>query len=203
MDQPTPVEDAFALHPVVAAAAEGRLPDWTVAGAARRAHMARVAALLDSWAEASGLPDRERARWRAVGHLHDALRDASPAVLRALVPDQAGEVSDELLHGPAAAERLRADGVADEELLAVVAFHTTGDAGFGKLGRALYAADYLEPGRGFMTERRAELRALAPGDLDAVTREVARARMANLEESMPSHPRTVAFLGRLEAEGHE
>src|SRR5687767_6850364 len=63
------------MHPVVAAAARGELPGWAVAGAARREHIARVAGLLDSWAVGLGLQGVERARWRAAGWLHDALRE--------------------------------------------------------------------------------------------------------------------------------
>jgi 2-amino-4-hydroxy-6-hydroxymethyldihydropteridine diphosphokinase len=162
--------------------------------------MERVADLLGSWAQESGLGEEEQVRWRAAGHLHDALRDASPEALRSLVPDQVGDVPDDLLHGPAAAELLRRDGVTDEELLAAIASHTIGDASFGRLGRALYAADFLEPGRTFMVEERARLRERARVDLDAALVDVVRARMAHLERSMSVHPRTTAFLKTLEAE---
>ncbi|MDH3205028.1 MAG: HD domain-containing protein [Gemmatimonadota bacterium] len=201
MDRSTSVDDRVALHPLVQAAAEGVLPDWSVAGPQRLLHMARVAALLDSWADGLGLPIEERARWRAAGYLHDSLRDAPAASLRALA-GSLGDISDPLLHGPAAAQRLRTDGVADEELLAAVAFHTTGDPAFRRLGRALYAADFLEPGRTYLGEREVELRARAPRDLDAVVLEVVRARAAYLDGRMDLHPRTKAFLGTLEAELH-
>jgi HD superfamily phosphohydrolase YqeK len=115
------------------------------------------------------------------------------------------------LHGPAAAERLREEGVADEELLAAVAYHTIGDPSFGQLGRALYAADFLEPGRTFRAEWRAELRERVPAELDAVVLEVARARVAHVREvhgfsdepGLVGRARTVAFLNQLEAEVHE
>jgi HD superfamily phosphohydrolase YqeK len=186
------------MHPLVTAAARGELPEWAVAEPARREHMARVSGLLDEWAQQSGLSAEERTRWCAAGYLHDALRDAAPDSLRALVPDDEEGPSDSLLHGPAAAARLRAEGVADEELLDAVAFHTIGDAGFGRLGRALYAADFLEPGRSFLAERRARLRARAPGELDAVVREVAKERIRNLVHGdMPLNARTVAFWNAL------
>lgn len=203
MERSTPVDDCMAPHHVVTAAANGCLPEWADAELERRAHMARVADLLDSWAEQLGLEDEDRVRWRATGYLHDALRDAPPTSLRRLVPDRDG-VPDGLLHGPAAAERLRTDGVTDEELLAAIEFHTTGDATLGRLGRALYAADFLEPGRTFSDEWRGELRSRAPADLDEVVLEVARARVAHHRARRQApHPASLAFLNELEAERHE
>lgn len=190
------------LHPIVAAAAQGRLPDWAVAGADRRAHMERVATLLDSWATGLGLPEAERARWRAVGYLHDALRDEAPDELRDLVSKDFRALPGPVLHGPAAATRLRAVGVADEDLLAAIALHTIGGAELGKLGRALYAADFLEPGRSFLEEWRESLRARMPADLNAVVLELVRARIGHLlERGTPVPWRTVAFWNALVEEG--
>jgi 2-amino-4-hydroxy-6-hydroxymethyldihydropteridine diphosphokinase len=192
---------ASALHPLVAAAARGELPSWAVAGAARREHMARVAGLLDVWAAALGSSEDDRARWRAAGYLHDALRDERADVLRPLVPPGQRDLLGPMLHGPAAAERLRQDGVRDEELLSAVAAHTTGRAGLEVLGLALYAADYLEPGRDFGSEAdelHTSLRARMPGDLRAVVRDVAAERMRRgLESRRPLHPDTVALYNEL------
>lgn len=193
----------MALHPLVSAAASGCFPEWAVVEPARREHMLRVATLMDAWAREMDIGDAERERWRAAAYLHDALRDAPPDSLRAALPGAEG-VPDALLHGPAAAERLREGGVEDEELLAAVAYHTLGDLGFGVLGRALYAADFLEPGRTFLAERRAELRARAPKELDSVVREVAGERIRDqIGRGLPLHPRTVAFWNRLVKEQSE
>jgi HD superfamily phosphohydrolase YqeK len=51
------------------------------------------------------------------------------------------------------------------------------------VGRILYCADYLEPGRPFDRERRAELAASLPSNPGAVLREVARARLLHLIQS--------------------
>lgn len=191
----------LSLHPAVANAAEGRLPDWAMAGDDRRAHMERVSALMDSWADALGVEDDERRRWRAAGHLHDALRDADPDALRARVPPALQGLPGALLHGPAAAERLRIDGVEDGELLKAVAFHTVGSPRFRRLGRALYAADFLEPGRPYRPDWRAELRGRMPDELDAVVREVLRARIGHrLERGDPVLAPTMDFWNRLSEE---
>ena len=68
----------------------------------------RVTALLDRWATDMHLDAVEAAAWHDAGRLHDALRDAPEADLRAVVPDPALPCG--VLHGPAAAVRLAADG---------------------------------------------------------------------------------------------
>ena len=187
-----------ALGPVVRAAARGELPDWARASEKRRAHIARVAALLGAWAEGLGLPEEERTRWLAAGWLHDVLREADPDELRPLVPDAFRHLPGKLLHGPAAAERL--DGEADAELLDAIRYHTLGSARFGRLGRALYLADFLEPGRRYEPEWTASLRDRMPHDMAAVMREVVEARVRHVTESGSIlHPETRALHEQVEA----
>jgi HD superfamily phosphohydrolase YqeK len=189
------------LHDIVSEAAESRLPAWAVASDARRAHMARVAGLMRDWSEALGLDDDDRVRWRAAGYLHDVLRDEEPAVLWERTPPDLRDLPGPLLHGPAAAERLRVAGVLDGELLSVVAFHTVGDPSFDRFGRALYAADFLEPGRTFLAEWRAALRARVPAELDDVLFEIAGARITSLvERGTAVLPRTIRFWNTLVSE---
>jgi HD superfamily phosphohydrolase YqeK len=176
---------------LVRAAARGRLPDWTTVSPKRLAHMGRVAALMRDWAGRLGLPQGEVDRWTAAGWLHDALRDADAVALRAAVPTQFRDVHPLLLHGPAAAERLNGD--ADEEIRDAVRYHTLGFAGFGLLGKALYLADFMEPGRTFDPAWTASLRARMPGEMDAVLREVVDARVRHVGEGGEVHPVTLAF----------
>jgi len=168
------------LHPVLAEAGEGRLPPWAEVSPGRLAHILRVAALMDSWAAALGVPDEERRRWRAAAWLHDALRDAEPRRLRTGLPEETRTLPGLVLHGPAVAERLRAEGVDDEPLLCAIAYHTLGHPALDRLGRALYLADFLEPGRGFEPLRRASLRARMPASMDAVLRSVVGARLRHV-----------------------
>lgn len=160
--------------------------------------MARVADLMGAWAASAGLGTADVVRWRAAAHLHDALRDADPEVLRPRLPPELQRLEAPLLHGPAAAERLRIDGVEDGELLSAVAYHTVGSPDFGRLGRALYAADFLEPGRTFLPEWRAELRSRMPGELDEVVFEILGARLRHrVERGGRILPRTLDFWNRL------
>lgn len=180
------------LSPVVAAAARGELPAWAEVSPPRHAHMARVAELMGVWAATLDLPEDERARWVAVGWLHDALRDAPHDRLRAEVPEESRDLPGVVLHGPAAAERLK--GEADERVLRAIRYHTIGHPSLDRLGRALYLADFLEPGRDFEIEWRETLRARMPHDLTEVLLEVLGARLAHLVEvRKPIRPETAAF----------
>lgn len=182
-------------------AAAGELPAWSVVSERRRAHISRVALLMQGWAESLQLPESESARWRAAAWLHDALRDESPAQLREQVPPELRELPDRLLHGPAAAARLRAEGCDDDALLDAVAFHTIGSERLDRLGRALYLADFLEPGRSFSPAWRAALRARMPGALDDVLRAVVRARIEHvLAAGSTMRAETLAFWNALAAE---
>lgn len=183
-----------ALHPLVAAAAEGVLPEWANATPARRAHMERVAALLDEWSAGLGLPERERRRWRSTAYLHDAVKDADPEELVRWLDPPLSELPGPVIHGPASARRLEQSGVEDEELLDAVRYHTLGHARFRRLGRGLFAADFLEPGRDLENEWRAGLRSRMPHALDDVVREILRARILHLVEAgRPVRTETMGF----------
>lgn len=118
---------------------------------------------------------RERAAWLDSGWWHDALRDADEATLRSLTADC--ERPFGMLHGPAAALRLEAEGEQRGEVLEAIRWHTVGSTAWARTGRALYMADFLEPGRQFMQADRAFLADRVPEAFDAVFRQVVRLRL--------------------------
>jgi HD superfamily phosphohydrolase YqeK len=186
------------IHPLVERAARGQLPAWSEVGEKRRRHIERVAGLLEDWAIAAGLGDEERTRWVAAGYLHDALKEKPEAELRALLSGEDRELPEPLLHGPAVAARLREEGVEDEELLVALAYHTLGHPNLGRTGCALYAADFLEPGRDLKNEWRAALRGRMPGGMAEVVKEIVSQRIAFLlERGRPLREETVAFWNRM------
>jgi HD superfamily phosphohydrolase YqeK len=190
------------VHPVVERAAQGELPPWAAVSPGRREHMDRVSRLLDAWAREEDLTEVEQVRLRAAGYLHDVLHEAEPEALRGRVPPGLDDLPGELLHGPAAAEQLRCVGVRDGELLRAVAYHTLGHVGFGQLGRLLYVADFLEPGRDLLNDWRASLREKMPDQTTVVLRSVVAARIAHLvDEGRRLRPETVAFWNSLAEEG--
>lgn len=155
------------------------LPDWAHVSAERRAHIQRVVALLEQWADAMHVPAQERDRWLRAGWLHDALRDAP--------------LGNPIAHGPAAAERAAADGERDRGVLDAVRYHTIGSPDWDDVGKMLYLADSLEPGRA-----QSDLMLRVPAERDAVLREVARRRLEwVLRSGWPLAPETVAFWNQL------
>ncbi|MBM4193788.1 MAG: hypothetical protein FJ202_05335 [Gemmatimonadetes bacterium] len=151
------------------------LPAWAVVSDRRRAHIERVTTLLDRWAAEMQVSADEARAWHDAGRWHDALRDAPEATLRAIVTDPALPLG--VLHGPAAATRLEEQGERRPGVLAAVRWHTVGSPLWDRTGRALFMADFLEPGRSFMAQDRAFLADLLPHDFDAVFRQVVRMRL--------------------------
>ena len=176
-------------------AAEPQLPSWAQVGEKRRGHIARVTALLDRWAAEMSLTAGEAQAWHDAGRWHDALRDAPEADLRELLRGTPFAASPSgVLHGPAAAARLEREGEARAGVLLAVRWHTVGNAAWDHTGRALFMADFLEPGRGFMRHDRAFLASLLPRDFDGVFRQVVRMRLEwTLREGEPLFPEGIVL----------
>lgn len=154
------------------------VPDWAHMSPSRLRHVHRVAALVSSWADAMSIPPSERNRWLRAAWLHDALRDASPEELERLTPGMTGPVA--IRHGPASAAVAKSLGETDRGVLDAIRYHSVGLAEWDMVGRVLYCADYLEPGRADEAESRAELARRFPTDSQGVTVEVARRRILRL-----------------------
>ena len=169
------------------------LPPWAQVSKKRGKHIRRVTALLSAWGEEMGLPVAERQSWVDAGRYHDALRDAPVEELRALAGSSLEEV--ELLHGPAAAAKLEREGETRRDLLDAIQYHSIGSKNWARVGKALYMADYLEPGRTFDMERRALLSLRVPRDFEGIFREVVRSRMAYARDNgFTEYPESVELL---------
>jgi 2-amino-4-hydroxy-6-hydroxymethyldihydropteridine diphosphokinase len=172
------------------------LPVWAQVTDTRRGHIERVTTLLDAWTETLGLDRDEAQAWHDAGAWHDALRDAEAEELTRWAGADGRPVS--ILHGPAAAARLAAEGEGRDDVLEAVRWHTLGNPDWGRTGRALFMADFLEPGRPFMPRDRAFLASQVPADFDGVFAQVVRMRLEwTLREGKPVFPETVALWNRL------
>jgi len=168
------------------------MPDWACVTEKRKGHINRVVSLLMRWADELEIGEDERRTWRDAGLLHDALRDAPESELRRLSGDEKRE--EELLHGPAVANLLESQSNANASLLEAVRYHTVGSPRWDRAGRALYMADFLEPGRGFLKSYRAFLAVQVPHDFDGVFRQVLRTRLEHaLREGFTLFPETVGL----------
>ena len=88
----------------------------------------------------------------------------------------------ELLHGRAAAVRLsEVYGIDDKEILEAVSCHTFGSVSLGKLGKIIFAADKIEPGRPQSTEE--YRKNLFSKDLDSLVLQVLEENKAYLEKN--------------------
>lgn len=169
-----------------------QLPAWAVVSERRLAHIERVTALLDRWAGELRLPDDDAQAWHDAGAWHDAMRDAGEEELRRWAGDVPWPVK--VLHGPAVAARLAGDGETRQDLLEAIRWHTLGHSAWARTGRALYMADFLEPGRPFAVHERAFLAKHVPNDFDGVFRQVVQLRIEwTVREGKPVWPETAAL----------
>jgi HD superfamily phosphohydrolase YqeK len=148
------------------------------------------------WADKLDVAPAERDRWRRAALLHDALKDAPLQLQDALADVRWGPTN--LLHGPAAAVLAERHGEIDRGVLDAVRYHSVGYAGWDRVGRMLYLADYLEPGRDGMPAAAGAIRRRVTDDPHAALRDVARLRIVHhLRRGHPLLPETVAFWNAL------
>lgn len=130
---------------------------------------------------------------------HDLAREWGPGALRRRIREAGLEPSDDpvLDHGRVGALILHEEyGVDDPRVLSAVSHHTLGDPSLGPVGKILFVADFLEPGRPRSTkEMRAQVERLRLDD--AVLYVIQKAR----ESFGPPHPRTEAWHRELETHG--
>jgi len=82
-----------------------------------------------------------------------------------IVADDTEQQNPELLHGRLGAAMVRDElGIADEDILNAIRWHTTGRAGMSLLEKIIYLADLIEPTRNF--EGICDIRALSEDDID-------------------------------------
>ena len=155
------------------------LPPWAEVSKRRHAHIRRVAALVEGWADDMRVSADERRRWLRAVWLHDALKDA--------------KLPDGTTHGPAAADRAAQEGETDQGVLDAVRYHSVGYAGWDNVGKILFLADFLEPGRP-NRRRRARLARRVPRRRDAVLIRVLAAQIRRqLREEKEIDPLTLQF----------
>ncbi len=171
----------------------------------RQAHSQRVVSVMEALARAHHL-DLEAARLAGWGH--DLAREWSrPALLAearrlGLTWGPFEEREPLLLHGPVAAMWLREAGVGSPEVWEAIRYHTTGAPRLGKLGRALFIADGVEPGRQYA--ERDELFHQALQDLDAGYCAVLASTLRYLDRrQLVPHPDMVAAWALCSPSGHQ
>jgi predicted HD superfamily hydrolase involved in NAD metabolism len=174
---------------------ESRLPEKTLR------HTLSVAETLVALSGPAGVqPDRAE----AAGLLHDLCKPLKAPELLARAENDGLDIRPwhrrrpALLHGPVAAEECRRElGVDDEDVLEAIYWHTTGRPGLGRLGQALYVADFAEPLRPY-TESAEARHVLEAEGFDAALRFVAHAKLRRVEARRAADPATRGFVEWLE-----
>lgn len=135
----------------------------------RYEHSMRVAEEAYNLSSKYALPNPRLAYLAGVGH--DMCKDMDREVLLSLAAhdgEEIGEIEMErpsLLHGRAAAVKMRRDfNVDDESVIEAVAVHTFGKAGMSDIAKVLYIADKIEPGRSFVDKK--YIASIAPLSMD-------------------------------------
>lgn len=162
---------------------------------ARQLHVEGVARLSSHLCSQHGLA-AWRGRW--AGYLHDLMREwPADRLLKAarefgIVTSEVEEAAPVLLHGPVAAAWARRElGLEDEELLAAVAYHTTGRPQMSVLEVVLLVADAAEPSREYPGVAR--IRRWVDRDLWQACRLATDSSLRYcLRAQLPIHPLSVA-----------
>ncbi|MFA6240354.1 MAG: HD domain-containing protein [Candidatus Hydrogenedentales bacterium] len=144
------------------------------------------------------------------GLLHDSCKAMKKDGLLSRAQEYDLELTDiqrarpQLLHGPIAAEECRRKlGLPGEDLYEAIYWHTTGKQGLGRLGQALYFADFSEPLRDHAEAGDAR-RILEQRGFDTALKFVAKAKLDRLKKKGQGiDPATQAFCKWLHGEnGH-
>lgn len=121
--------------------------------AARFEHCLGVETIALALAPHFGAPE---AKVSPAALLHDLCREYPPELLLKLaanfdiVIDNIEQAEPVLLHGPVGAALVREElGLDDPEILEAIQFHITGAPGLAPVGRLVFVADLIEPGRVF------------------------------------------------------
>lgn len=104
-----------------------------------------------------------------------------------------------LLHGPVGAESVRReDGLADDDILEAVRWHSTAHPGLSPLGKLVFIADKLDPQKAAAYSYQPELRKMADDDLDlAVLEFLSRETEGRIQRREPVHPISIETINCL------
>ncbi|MGO4887261.1 bis(5'-nucleosyl)-tetraphosphatase (symmetrical) YqeK [Anaerobacillus sp. MEB173] len=105
--------------------------------------------------------------------------------------------SSELLHAPVGAYLVQKEvGIADDDVLNAIRYHTTGRVGMTTLEKVVFLADYIEPGRHFPGVD--EVRLLAKDNLDeAVIQSLINTISFLMKKKQKVYPETLATYNEL------
>lgn len=156
-------------------------------------HVLRVTETAKALASMHGVP---AGKAETAALFHDIAKSMSADGLRNLLTDSGTGpelfgYNKELWHAPAGAVIAETEyGIADEDILNAIRFHTTGRAAMSDLEMVVYVADMIEPGRDFPGVE--ELRKQAEGPLSGAMKSCIVHSVEHLvSKRVPVHPDSI------------
>lgn len=158
----------------------------------RYQHTLGVAETAIQLAKKNGVNEK-KAELAAIFHDYAKFRpkeEMQQIILSQGMPKDLLEYNSELWHAPVGAYLTKQEaGIADQEILAAIRYHTSGRPGMSKLEKVIYLADYIEPGRHFPGVE--EVRELAKINLDqALIMAIQNTIFFLLKKDQPIYPDT-------------
>lgn len=159
-------------------------------------HCIFTAEYMASFAASAGITNDDAV---TAGLLHDLCKAMTPEELLAAAAEYGLTLNDsqqrkpQLLHGPISAEECRRKrGIADDDIYEAIFWHTTGRPGLGRVGIALYVADFAEPSRTFPEAAEAR-RILRASGFKAALRYVSEQKYQHVLTKPVTDPITAEF----------
>ncbi|SFP19993.1 bis(5'-nucleosyl)-tetraphosphatase (symmetrical) YqeK [Salibacterium halotolerans] len=138
--------------------------------------------------------DQDKAEIAAI--FHDYAKFRSKDEMRGIIKEQQLDedfihYGDELLHAPAGAHLVKKEiGIADEEILSSIFWHTTGRPEMSNMEKVIFLADYIEPNRKFPGVE--QVRETAEKDMDeAIRNALSNTVTFLLQKNQPVFPGTL------------
>ncbi|HET7628390.1 MAG TPA: bis(5'-nucleosyl)-tetraphosphatase (symmetrical) YqeK [Bacillales bacterium] len=139
--------------------------------------------------------NREKAELAGIFHdyaKNRPLHEMNQIITEEDIPSDLANYPQQLWHAHVGAFLVQREaGISDEDVLAAIAYHTTGRAGMSSLEKVVFLADYIEPGRNFPGVE--HVRHLAESELNtAVVQALANTISFLLKAKVKIHPDTLA-----------
>lgn len=137
--------------------------------------------------------DEKQSELAAIFHDYAKFRpkeEMKEIIIKEKMPSDLLQYNSELWHAPVGAYLVEKEvGIADQEILNAIRYHTSGRSQMTLLEKIIYLADYIEPGRHFPGVD--EVRELAKNDLDqALIRAIQNTIIFLMKKSQPVYPDT-------------
>jgi len=137
--------------------------------------------------------DPKKAELAAIFHDYAKFRpkeEMKHIIIEQGMPSELLNFNSELWHAPVGAFLVQKEcGIADQEIIDAIKYHTSGKVGMTKLEKVIYLADYIEPGRHFPGVE--EVREIAKVNMNkALIKSIQNTILFLMKKDQPVYPDT-------------